>query len=476
MNLLESYEALLANWDGVFSQSRSTERASRLAFGLLTCLRTHLTSNAICATGRQFQDWSADYRLFSRSPWDPHGLFDPVWDRLSGLLPADAPVVVALDDTLCKKTGRHIPGVSTARDPQSLPFHVNLCRGLRFVQASVLVHSAQAPGPARALPVRFEPAPPAAKPNKDATEQERKRRSLTQVGVNTLTALRQEMDRRPDLRDRLLLASGDGSYTNGRVLKPLPPKTTFIGRIRRDAKLYWPLPAAPGQAGKGRPRRYGPAAPTPEEILQAPTVAEIRVRVFAAGQQRDIPVKVVEMVYWRSSGPAMPLKLVLIKPLGYRLRKGSKLLYRHPAFLICTDPQLEIGVLLQAYIDRWEIECNHRDEKSLLGVAQGQVRSPQAVPRLPQFQVAAYSLLLLAALLASGFQRTNDYLPLPLWRRQSIRPSLLDLLNLLRDQLFARSVAARPAGNFVDFASTLPPNAKAPKFQITAHRLCTMAA
>lgn len=99
--------------------------------GLLICLRTHLTSNAICATGRQFLDWSADYRLFSRSPWDPHALFDPIFDHLAELLPSpQAPVVAALDDTLCKKTGRHIPGATFARDPQSPPFHVNLCRGL----------------------------------------------------------------------------------------------------------------------------------------------------------------------------------------------------------------------------------------------------------------------------------------------------------------------------------------------------------
>jgi hypothetical protein len=482
MNLLESYETLLANWDGAFPQQRTAERASRLAFGLMTCLRTHLTSNAICATGRQFQDWSADYRLFSRSPWDPHALFAPVFDRLPNFLPADAPVVAALDDTLCKKVGRHIPGVSTARDPQSLPFHVNLCRGLRFVQASVMIHSAQSLGPARALPIRFEPAPPAAKPKKNAPQeewkqyrQEKKKHALTQIGVDTLTMLREEMDCRPELHDRQLLASGDGSYTNGSVFKHLPPRTTFIGRIRRDAKLCWSLPAA-GKAGKGRPRCYGPAAPTPEEILKDPAVPEINVHVFAAGQERDIPVKVVDLVYWRSSGASMPLKLVLIKPLGYRLRKGSKLLYRQPAFLICTDPNLDIGILLQAYIDRWEIECNHRDEKSLLGVAQGQVWSPQAVPRLPQFQVAAYSLLLLASLLAFGFQRTDEYLPLPLWRRQSIRPSLLDLLNLLRDQLFARSLGASRVGNFEDFASTSPPSAKSRKFQITAYQLSTMAA
>src|SRR5205823_8142721 len=34
-----------------------------------------------------------------------------------------------------------------------------------------------------------------------------------------------------------------------------------------------------------------------------------------------------------------------IKPLGYRLRNGSKLLYRKPAFLICTDLKLDLQTL-----------------------------------------------------------------------------------------------------------------------------------
>jgi len=50
--------------------------------------------------------------------------------------------------------------------------------------------------------------------------------------------------------------------------------------------------------------------------------------------------------------------------------------------------------------------------------------------------------VLLAALLSSGFRRTADYLPLPKWRRQAARPSLQDLLNLLRHQIFARGVEA----------------------------------
>lgn len=166
MELLETFEALLLMWRGVFPQQRSFERARRLTFGLLACLRAHLTSNAICAVGRQFQDWTADYRLFSRSSWDPHRLFDPIFDCVRSLLhPNSAPVFVAMDDTGTRKSGRKIPGVFTMRDPMSPPFHVNLMRGLRFVQVSLLIF-AQTPGPARALPVRFEPAPVPPKPKK----------------------------------------------------------------------------------------------------------------------------------------------------------------------------------------------------------------------------------------------------------------------------------------------------------------------
>ena len=271
---------------------------------------------------------------------------------------------------------------------------------------------------------------------------QKKLRALTQVGVRVLQSLRQSLDARPDTRQRQLLISGDGSYTNRTVLRQLPQRTTFIGRIRKDAKLFLALPPTAVTRPGGRPRRYGAPAPTPEQVLHDDAVPVVKVRCFAAAAVREIPVKILSTVYWRKAGPDMPLRLVVIKPLGYRLRKGSKLLYRQPAFLICTDPQLDLQTLLQAYIDRWEIECNHRDEKSLIGAAQGQVWNPLAVARLPQFQVAIYSLLLLASILAYGFQRTAAYLPLPRWRRKSIRPSVLDLLNLLRDQIFARQTAA----------------------------------
>jgi hypothetical protein len=482
MKLLEAFDDLLQRWRPVFSQQRTFERARRLTFGLLTCLRVHLTSTAICASGRQFQDWSADYRVCSRSPWEPRELFDVVLDHLPDLLPSpEAPVVAALDDTILKKTGRRIPGVKVLRDPMSPPFHVNFCYGLRFVQVSALVSPRDVVGPARALPVRFEFAPPANKPNKNASaeaweqyKEEQKTRTLSLAGVDAIASLRGSLDQRPATRHRQLIVSGDGSYTNRNVMRRLPERTTYIGRARKDAKLHYALPASSAKP-RGRPRRYGPVAPTPEEVLKDESVPVVKVQCFAAGQLREIPVKVLRVIYWRKTGVDMPLQMVVIKPLGYRLRNGSKLLYRQPAFLVCTDPDLDLTTLVQAYINRWEIECNHRDEKSLLGVAQGQVWNPNSVRRLPPLQVAGYSLLLLASILSSGFLRTDEYLPLPKWRRKSIRPSLLDLLALLRDQIFATAVDS-PVPLFDDLADVIQSASTHQKQPLASDTLCTVAA
>jgi hypothetical protein len=485
MNLLETLDDLLQGWRPAFAEARTFVRARRLTLGLLVCLRRHLTSQAICATGRQFVDWTSDYRLYSRCVWEPRQLFDPVFDRLSPLLRSpEAPVLVAVDDTLCRKSAKKkIPGVTLARDPQSPGFRVNFCYGLRFVQLSVLIPP-RTPGPARALPVRFELAPPAEKPKKGASaeaqaayRQEKKKRALTVVGREAMSSVRQSMDQREDLQDRQLILCGDGSYTNGNVLKHLPERTTYIGRIRKDAKLHWPLAQTGGKA-KGRPRRYGVVAPTPEQILHDESIPWVKVLCFVAGELREVSVKVVGPVYWRKAGVEMALQVVVIRPAGYRLRNGSKLLYRQPAFLICTDEKLELHTLVQAYVYRWEIECNHREEKSLLGVGQGQVRNPEAVRRLPQLQVASYSLLLLATLLSSGFGRTGEFLPLPKWRTQPIRASVSDILALLREQIFARVMTAsrKPLLSFDHLADRAALDAKSTKKPLAPDTICTVAA
>ena len=90
----------------------------------------------ISTSGRQFDDWSADYRFFSKNRVDPNGLFDVIRRQVVELLDPKEPLVVAMDDTISKKQGRSIPGASWRRDPMSPPFQANLVWGRRFIQIS----------------------------------------------------------------------------------------------------------------------------------------------------------------------------------------------------------------------------------------------------------------------------------------------------------------------------------------------------
>jgi len=92
--------------------------------------------------------------------------------------------------------------------------------------------------------------------------------------------------------------------------------------------------------------------------------------------------------------------------------------------------------LIQIYVDRWQIEVNHREEKDILGVGRARVWSENSVGRHPSFRVACYSMLLLASLLEFGIERTADYSQLPRWRKHTPRrASILDMLTKLRTDL-----------------------------------------
>jgi hypothetical protein len=107
------------------------------------------------------------------------------------------------------------------------------------------------------------------------------------------------------------------------------------------------------------------------------------------------------------------VRVVVVRPLAYRPRKGAHLLYRNPAYLLCTDPDLPLDRLLQSYLWRWEVELNFRDEKTVIGVGEAQVRTKEAIEAVPAFIVAAYAFLLLAG---TENNKSESLLPKPKWR------------------------------------------------------------
>lgn len=115
---------ILQLWDDArdaFRQARVWVRARRLGLSQLACLERHTMTGLLCSCGRQLVDWSADYRVFSKDQWEPNLLFRPVIRGALNHLPESHPVIVAVDDTLLRKSGKKTPGVAYRRDPLSPP-------------------------------------------------------------------------------------------------------------------------------------------------------------------------------------------------------------------------------------------------------------------------------------------------------------------------------------------------------------------
>jgi len=438
------------------------ERVRRHLLSQLLCLGRHTLTGVLGTSGRLFCDWSADYRMYSAQRVKPEKLFAPVRQALTDRLAPAQPLVVALDDTRIRKSGHKTHGVKYTRDPLGPAFHVNFIKAQRFVQISMA--SPADSGMARMIPIDFVHAPAATKPRPGADEQAyarfrkaKRETALPKVGADRLRALRSAMDK-DGQQNRPLWSVADGGFTNRTFLKDLPPRTVATGRIRADAKLYH-LPE-PTKGKPGRNRVYGERAATPEELRLDASIPWQKIEVFAAGKMHQFKTKTLAPLRWRPAGKDHDLRLIVIAPLGYKLTKHSRVLYRKAAYLICTDPNVSIQEVLQTYVWRWDIEVNFRDEKTLLGVGQAQVRHEHSVENVPALAVAAYAMLLTAAIQAYGPTGRPDSLPSPKWRTEKgLRASTQALIQHLRHEVWAQFI------HFSGFPSHHAPDMKPQKLE-----------
>lgn len=412
----------------------------------------------LCACGRERQDWSAAYRIFEKEKFDSNILWGVIRKSAVSNLSNSMPIVVAMDDTLIHKTGRKVSGASWRRDPLGPKFRPNFIHSQRFLQISMMLPENGMLSGARAIPVDLIHAPTPTKPkSKDNTEvwgQYNKDCKVNRINVRgreRLEKLRNDLDEQPDTENRTLVVAVDGGYTNREIFRNIPDRTHIIGRIRKDAKLFQPPPIRV-EGTQGRKRSYGPQICTPYELLHDDNVSWVQVTAFGAGKEHVFDVKTIQHVRWKSAGPK-DMRLVVVRPLAYRPAKNKKPLYRDPGFLLCSDPDMPLDQLLQAYLWRWETEVAFREEKTLMGMGEAQVRTQKAVETAPQFIAAGYSLLHLAA--ANSGIESSGFIK-PKWRnkKSTDRCTSSELIQRFRAELWGQSLGIHFDGFMVEEAGT----------------------
>jgi hypothetical protein len=254
-----------------------------------------------------------------------------------------------------------------------------------------------------------------------------KEHNLSRQFVKMMSELRQALDA-AGASLKILLLAVDGSFCNRNIFGTILTGVQIIARARKDAVLCFRAPA-------GSRRFYDTQKFTPEQVRQDQQRPWKTTRLFYGGKRRRVRYKEIAQVLWQGGARRRLLRLFVVAPTPYRKRKSGPFYYRQPAYLLSTDLTGSAHTLLQIYFDRWQIEVNHREEKDTLGVGQAQLWNPTSVPKQPVLAVAAYSALLLAALLTFGVERGSAYAELPAWRRHARRPSCLDLITLLRKEM-----------------------------------------
>lgn len=206
------------------------------------------------------------------------------------------------------------------------------------------------------------------------------------------------------------------------------PGVEILARCKKNAKLCFRY------QGSNKRKKYSDEKFTPEEIRRNKECRWKSMEGFYGGKKRRIKYKEINHILWQGGTKTRPLKLIVLAPTPYRKKIKGRLYYKQPAYLLCTDIEGDAQELIIAYLSRWQIEVNHREEKSILGLGEAQVWNDKSIERQPSFHIAVYSILLLAA------RKTYEDKPQideePAWRRKKPkRLTFRKIMGLIRAEI-----------------------------------------
>jgi SRSO17 transposase len=428
----DSFHDMLVPLAVVFSQP-SFQNFVLLMEGWILAGARAMTSTALAACREFPKHFATYYRFFSRAVWKADGLGDALLQMVLAFAP-QGPVVAAVDDTIARKSGKHIWGANIHHDP--LGFLPNaLCFGHNWVVLAILIRVPLLHRPVavplywrlyRSKKARKGKARNGREQKTTGTTSASDHRTRPELAVEMLHRLREALP-----ASRLIHLVGDSAYGGKSVTRHLPPGVVAIGRLPMKAALY-ALPAARRSGRNGRPRVKGERLPSPQQMANAsPGWRVATVRLY--GKDVRVLYKTTVALWYNSAGK-MPLRIVVVRdPKGRR---------KDEAFF-STDPNASPESVLETYALRWALEVAFRDSKQTLGFERSQARTPHAVLRTGPFAFVSYTLTV-AWFCQHGHLRYPHGICIMPWYRQKRMPSFANMLQLLRSLLLQRRFCDTP--------------------------------
>ena len=404
-----TWGVLLGELGPVFRR-RSTHRL----FVLLACgmvLAGRRTVVAMAAAAGIADQFRRACWFFSGAAWDVDDLGLAVARLIvTYLVPAGAPVTVAVDGTFFRRWGRKVAEARWAYDGAAQGGK-KISFGNTWVIAAIVVKLPFCSSPA-ALPVLFR-----LWRGKGTASQVELAGQLLSLLAGTFPG-------------RQVHGVGDAAF-HGEPLKVAG--TTWTTRLPASAVLYGPRPPRTGK--RGRPRVKGARLGKPAQIAAGAAWQQVTVTCY--GATATMQASVMDALWHGSFGTA-PGRLVLVREPGSA---------RPCDLAIFTlDAAASPGAVIERYAWRWPIEPSNAAGKQIMGVGDACNRVAAAVERTVPFAFLVQSLLICwyarYAYDPADVERRRLACP---WYTTKTEPSTADMLaRLRREFLTARVSAIRP--------------------------------
>ena len=434
--LVRSFSPLLLALQPCFT------RPSFSSFWVLACAwilcsgRRSLTHIIQSAQLSRCKHYCSFHRFFSQARWDLDQLGQAVFQLL---LPFCEPELLgAVDDTLARKSGRHIWGAGMHHDPlrstQKRPF---FAFGHNFVVFSLQVALPFAPNKYWAFPILVRMY------RKRQTTQRAPGKGGKLERKQTGQATASQYRTRPELAlemiqilarwipQRTLRVLGDSEYAGQSISRHLPANVKLISRMNMKAALYEP---APKIVARGRRRKKGNRLTSPLQAAQDKKANWIKTTVTLYGKQVKLWYQTIDALWYPSAGQRL-LRIVVVRDPSGRRRDDC---------FFSTDLTLAPTHILEIFARRWPLEVCFRDVKQFLGFEDPQNRVAKATTRTAPLIFFIYDLVLLWHAQCGHRQAAHSALDRP-WYSQKASVSFEDILRTLRYATWQERIFDDPA-------------------------------
>lgn len=442
MQLTPSFLALLENFRPVFTAPAFRLFVLILTGWALSCRHRFITECIFTAGQIGVGHWSRFHRFFSHYAWSLDDLCRVLARLLVNRFYPTGPLLLAGDDTLCRKRGLGLFGAGMHHDPllSSKALKVFSWGHDWVVLALLLRLPAWAPTKVLALPIAFR-----LYVNRQGRTKGKKKTRSAKAGAKKRKWRRPSPSHRtrPELLvellrlvaawfpDRQIVVSADSAYGGKSVLRQLPANVDLISQVHPQGVLYAPLSA---EQASDRRRKKGERLADLQSWAQDSNSPWQELTFDQYGLHTTLQVKVQQALYY-AAGKDRLLTVILTR---------DKVGQRPDHRFYCTCLDWDAREVLSAYASRWALEVTFEGSKQVLGLEDAANRLPKAVQRTAPMALLLYSLVVLW-FDAGGHEQMR--FPQRPWYRRKCEPSFQDMVSTLRRLSWEEKIAEVVAVN-----------------------------